>query len=1233
MKRKLKFIPALIMLVLCVAVIGVGIHAAIPSSTRIGGTLEIIAPYKDLDITGYINGVEKMPTDSVHDVMRWDLSGLNFDLSDKTSLEEVEDIEIKIHIKNKGVFEYGAYFYKEGAELDSKGNATINSFEDLNTSIVNSDSVKLADVTLTDYTHIMPNDDKGTNTTLDEIDMTIKISLAEFFLDAPKSKNFKYILKVESYQPNFTSDGAYTGSEEFVKMSSTISPSASSSVKTLSATPLATGTKRTTIKGGTFTNECNAKKIIIPATVETIENNAFQDCTALTHVALPRTLTSLGANTFDGCINLEYILVKNGCSVTYTLPTITKDGRISSGWYISADFNENAKVTQITPNNTGADVIYRVKWEMANLTLSPSWLTNSGITTKDRVESISFEYGSQIPDGYEQQLATGTEGIYASYKQGSNNLYNIVIWSQGNIYAPEDSSSLFMKFTNLKQISFNNFNTSNVKYMGWFDYESFNHKGMFNNCASLEIMDVSTFNTSNVEDFSTIFSGCGSLTALDVSGFNTSNATNFAGMFSGCMSLTELDLSGFNTTKATDFNSMFYACWDLTELDVSRFDTSNATNFSWMFSDCGSLTELDVSNFNTSNATDFSYMFYLCSSLTELDLSGFNVSKGTTFGNMFTRCSNLQKIIAPYTTVSRSVSIDLPSGRSFYIKGRTDLGKVSKITSDESVYGVITLSEYSSGEVTPLELVAGYAITYKDQGGAEFSGTHGEGYPLAHIYGNATILDNPSKESYTFAGWYLTSDCSGEAVTALTDANCTANITLYAKWEGADNYTLSPSWLTNSGITTKDKVETISFEYGSQIPDGYEQQLATGTEGIYASYKQGSNNLYNIVIWSQGNIYAPEDSSTLFMDFTSLKQISFNNFNTSNVKYMGNLNIDRREESNGMFAWCYSLEEIDVSTFNTSNVEDFICMFYNCKSLTELDVSGFNTKNATNFGGMFGYCSSLTELDVSGFNTSNVTDFWNMFYNCSSLTELDVSGFDTSNATSFSRMFSSCSRLTELDVSGFNTSNATSFWNMFDGCSSLTELDVSGFNTSNVTDFIFMFGSCRSLTELDLSGFDVSKGTCFYMFTGCNNLQKIIAPHTTGSSWVSIDLPSRHSYYIKGRTDLGKISKITNDASVYGVITLSEYSSGEVTPLELVAGYAITYKDQGGAEFSGTHGEGNPLAHTYDSASTQLVNPSKAGYNFAGWYLTSDCSGEPVTALTDANCTADITLYAKWAQI
>lgn len=91
-------------------------------------------------------------------------------------------------------------------------------------------------------------------------------------------------------------------------------------------------------------------------------------------------------------------------------------------------------------------------------------------------------------------------------------------------------------------------------------------------------------------------------------------------------------------------------------------------------------------------------------------------------------------------------------------------------------------TSYDVGYTADKKLMLGtpaYDITYKDMDGAAFSGTHDN--PDKHITGSTTFLKDARKSGYTFEGWYQSSDCSGDAVKKLTDAD-SSNSTLFAKW-------------------------------------------------------------------------------------------------------------------------------------------------------------------------------------------------------------------------------------------------------------------------------------------------------------------------------------------------------------------------------------------------------------------------------------------------------------------
>ena len=117
-------------------------------------------------------------------------------------------------------------------------------------------------------------------------------------------------------------------------------------------------------------------------------------------------------------------------------------------------------------------------------------------------------------------------------------------------------------------------------------------------CYDSEILDLSSWDTSNVEDMSNMFEKCGKLKKIIFPNFNTSNVTDMSNMFNGCIKLQSLDLSNFDTSNVEIMDSMFYYCKSLKRLDLSNFNTLSLRDIDSMFSNCGTIDFLDISNFS-----------------------------------------------------------------------------------------------------------------------------------------------------------------------------------------------------------------------------------------------------------------------------------------------------------------------------------------------------------------------------------------------------------------------------------------------------------------------------------------------------------------------------------------------------------------------------------------------------------------------------------------------------------
>ena len=70
--------------------------------------------------------------------------------------------------------------------------------------------------------------------------------------------------------------------------------------------------------------------------------------------------------------------------------------------------------------------------------------------------------------------------------------------------------------------------------------------------------------------------------------------TSTSNMFYGCSSLKSIDLSSFNTSNVNNMSYMFRECSSLKSIDLSSFNTSNVNNMSRMFYDCSSLKSINL---------------------------------------------------------------------------------------------------------------------------------------------------------------------------------------------------------------------------------------------------------------------------------------------------------------------------------------------------------------------------------------------------------------------------------------------------------------------------------------------------------------------------------------------------------------------------------------------------------------------------------------------------------------
>lgn len=174
--------------------------------------------------------------------------------------------------------------------------------------------------------------------------------------------------------------------------------------------------------------------------------------------------------------------------------------------------------------------------------------------------------------------------------------YDFVVYADvDDIYTPPQAQHFFYNLTSLEDINLKVFNTSETHDMSSF----------FSKCTALtDISAISQFDTSNLLYADYIFSNCLSLTSVDLklySNFRFKKWMSGTGMFNNCTSLEYVDITDLDGSNLTRMEYMFFKCHALKELNLSNITSTSITNIYAAFYEMPMLKTLNISNLDLSS--------------------------------------------------------------------------------------------------------------------------------------------------------------------------------------------------------------------------------------------------------------------------------------------------------------------------------------------------------------------------------------------------------------------------------------------------------------------------------------------------------------------------------------------------------------------------------------------------------------------------------------------------------
>lgn len=641
-----------------------------------------------------------------------------------------------------------------------------------------------------------------------------------------------------------------------------------------------------------------------------------------------------------------------------------------------------------------------------------------------------------------------------------------------------------------------------------------------------EFTNIEKLNLSQCKGFGYVFQNCSSVESLDLSAWNTSAAQTMSAIFHGCSALKTLNVSGWDTSKVMRMNGAFRDTVSLTSLDLHSWNTQACTTFQYMFAK-SAVTDLDLSRFSLQSGSDFQHAFREFSGKT-IDMSGWEPPKIVNIYGAFHGAKNLTTIYAPYWFEQSKLSCDDYGGVGPFKTAGDLLVGGADFTSKAGNYNDVwktmcawidgkpgnpqtSKGSYANGFFTYL---VNYTVSIEDGISGDVLSTQ-----TYHTRGKG-VSENTLKETIIPSGLDLSA-----YVGVYADPDMTTAISNTLTVKGyANNYKLD-------GVSFVDESDGSDLKYSVKLyarPDGYGRvTLDENYEGGKTTVKYvklgktlpapdvSAREGYTLAGWytdeeltSQFDFSLPVTTDiTLYAKWVQTATVTFhaNGHGTEpaavEVEIGGTCGTLPTMSADGYtFDGWYTDSDTFANAFTasttvTADVEVYakweesgggfvvegtkLTVSPSAKEGLLEEKSGFDGYLYKRLGLDVEVAKTITEIDLSNLSGIEITDMRYWFMHFVSLKTINFGNLDTSKVTDMYGLFSGCSSLETIDISSFNFSGRPECGHMFYDCTALKTIYANPdenytYAFGNTTGYE-MFDGCKNLVGGNNTAYSSSK--------------------------------------------------------------------------------------------------------------------------------------------------------------